>query len=127
MTIRDWLELVGMATASMLAFLALRFSNSALQGRLDLLKATQELRESFESKLTQLSSEVNQLRQELNRDTLAPRVSLLERRLRLAERDNHWTRNMFAAILTKLLPEADSEALLEKVNRHIASRWTDND
>src|SRR4051812_48805840 len=123
MSLRDALEIAGLVVTLGVAWLALRFANQALQGRIDLMNATREMRESFEAKFAKLSEEVNKLRNELDRQGFAERFAGIERRMRVAERDNHWARNMFGALLSATLSEEKRDALINKVDRYIASRY----
>lgn len=123
MNLRDVLEIAGMVVTLGVAWLALRFSNQALQGRIDLMTATQEMRSSFDSKLEKLSEEVNKLRNDLDRQSFSERFASIERRLKLSERDHHWVRNMISSILSATLAEDKREAIITKVDKYIASRY----
>jgi hypothetical protein len=123
MNLRDVLEIAGMVVTLGVAWLALRFSNQALQGRIDLMTVTQDMRASFDTKLEKLSEEVNKLRNDLDRQSFSERFASIERRLRLSERDHHWSRNMFSNILIATLSEEKRDAIVSKVDKYIASRY----
>lgn len=123
MSLRDALEIAGMVITLGVAWLALRFSNQALQGRIDLMTATQDMRTSFDAKFDKLSDDVNRLRNDLDRQSFPDKFAAIDRRLKLCERDHHWTRNMITSILAATVSEEKRDAMLTKVDKYIASRW----
>lgn len=126
MGIRDWVEIGGLGLTALFAFLALRFSNQSLQGKLDLREAMLALSTSFDAKFDELSAQMAILRADLDHNGFVSRMVSLERRMRQSERDHHWSRNIIAGIMGTTIPdESKRDAILAKVDKYIQSRWED--
>lgn len=123
MNLHDVVEIVMVLVTALFAFLGLRFSLHAAQGRVALLEATAKLSTSFDEKFEKLSAEIVRLRIELDRESMSARALNIDRRLLQSERDHHWVRNMFENLLAELLDMDKRDEIIARVNRHIESRW----
>lgn len=121
---REALEIGTLVVTVLLAFLALRFNNQALQVKIDMKDLTEGLQKDFSAKFTTLSQDMARLRIELERLDISAKLAAIERRVLMLEKDMHWARNMFSALLSVTVADEEKrDALISKVDRHIAQRW----